>query len=90
MGATRNWIHRWDSPLATDLALLISGLLGLRVAWIYWNSGLIMTAAMLDLDLSFEACLHLLEITGIALVVALLLVIRCLRKNPSRAAQPDH
>ncbi len=90
MGAARNWVHRWDSPFATDLALLISGLLGLRVAWIYWNSGLIMTAAMLDLDLSFEACLHLLEITGIALVVALLLVIRCLRKNPSRPALPDH
>ena len=90
MGAARNWVRRWDSPFATDLALLISGLLGLRVAWIYWNSGLIMTAAALDLDLSFEACLHLLEITGIALVVALLLVIRCLRKNPSRPALPDH
>ena len=90
MGAARNWIRRWDSLLATDLALLICGLLGLRVAWIYWNSGLIMTGSMLDLDLSFEACLRLLEVTGIALVVASLLVIRRLLKNPSQPHLLDH
>lgn len=75
MVATANRARKWNSPLATDLALLICGLVGLRVAWIYWSSGLIMTGAMLDLDLSFEACLHLLEIAGIALSVALLFAI---------------
>ena len=84
MRSARNWIRRWDTALATDLALFICGLLGLRVAWIYWDSGLIMAASMPNLDRSFEACLHLLEIIGIALVVASLLVIRRFLKNSSR------
>ena len=67
---TRTWTWRWDGARATDLALLICGLLGLRITWIYWNSGLIMKGSMLDLDLSFEACLRLLEAAGIAVTAA--------------------
>ena len=77
----RGWIRRWDVLFASDLALLIWGLLGLRVAWIYWTSGLFMNRSMLDLDHSFEACLHLLQFGGIAFGIALLFVIRKLLEN---------
>ncbi len=85
----RGGIRRWDVLFATDLALLIWGLLGFRVAWIYWTSGLFMNRSMLDLDHSFEACLHLLQFGGIALSVALLLVIRKLLEQGSHAHSPS-
>ena len=67
-----------------DLAFVICGLLGLRLTWIYWTSGLFMKAVMLDLDLSFEACLHLLQVGGIVLAVTSLLVFGGRPKNSTR------